>query len=119
MTQTETLDRLKTLADGHSRISSEDKQFIREQIDATGAEIELHILCRNCYRDAAALCYAIIKKRMQDEEMKSRDESPRYILKDNVDVYFGDIRVNKHTLTDELAQSIIARGFPKRYFEKC
>ena len=42
-----------------------------------------------------------------------------YILKPNVDVYFGSIRVNAATLTDELAERILARGFERKFFSKC
>ena len=56
------------------------------------------------------------------QEMEAKEgagEDPRkYILKPGVDVYFGSIRVNETTLTDELAEYILARGFMRKYFLK-
>jgi hypothetical protein len=54
---------------------------------------------------------------MQAAESDTPDER-RYILKPGVDVFFGNIRVNETTITDELAEAILARGFERKFFAK-
>ena len=73
--------------------------------------------CSSCYSDAIL----ILIKKITEENLPKKEtatDKRKYILKSGVDVWFGSIRVNVVTLTDELAEKIIARGFPTRYFDK-
>lgn len=83
-------------------------------------DVKLNKNCSSCYSDAIL----ILIKKITEENLPKKEtatditDSRKYILKSGVDVWFGSIRVNAVTLTDELAEKIIARGFPVRYFEK-
>ena len=55
----------------------------------------------------------------KEAEENAASDTRRFILKPGVDVYFGNIRVNEATLTDELAERILERGFAADYFVKC
>ena len=72
--------------------------------------------CGSCYHDAAMKCYNRATE-MQAAENETTDDR-RYILKPGVDVFFGNIRVNETTITDDLAEAILARGFERKFFAK-
>ena len=71
--------------------------------------------CVKCWHDIAVRCY----NKIAENEQPENDDTRKYILKKGVDVYFGNIRVNEATLTDELAERILARGFERKFFAKC
>lgn len=71
--------------------------------------------CVKCWHDLAVRCY----NKISENEQPENDDKRKYILKKGVDVYFGNIRVNDATLTDELAERILARGFERKLFAKC
>ena len=106
----------KTLS--KATLSKKDKAYIeRLCIDY---DVKLNKNCSSCYSDAIL----ILIKKITEENLQKKEtatattDNRKYILKSGVDVWFGSIRVNAVTLTDELAEKIIARGFPTRYFEK-
>lgn len=104
----------KTLS--KATLSKKDKAYI-EGLCST-YDVRLNKNCSSCYSDAILI---LIKKITEDNLPKKKTattDNRKYILKSGVDVFFGSIRVNAITLTDELAERIIARGFPTRYFEK-
>ena len=112
----------KTLS--KATLSKKDKSYI-EGLCST-YDVKLNKNCSSCYSDAILI---LIKKITEENLPKKETEaeaeaeaattdSRKYILKSGVDVWFGSIRVNAITLTDELAEKIIAKGFPVRYFEK-
>ena len=106
----------KTLS--KATLSKKDKAYIEGL--CTNYDVKLNKKCSSCYSDAILI---LIKKITEENLPKKETEtaimdSRKYILKSGVDVWFGSIRVNAVTLTDELAQKIIAKGFPTRYFEK-
>ena len=110
--------RRKTLS--KATLSKKDKAYI-EGLCST-YDVKLNKKCSSCYSDAILI---LIKKITEENLPKKETETAtattddrKYILKEGVDVWFGSIRVNAVTLTDELAQRIIAKGFPTRYFEK-
>ena len=82
--------------------------------------VKLNKKCSSCYSDAIL----ILIKKITEENLPKKEnttattDNRKYILKEGVDVWFGSIRVNAVTLTDELAERIIAKGFPTRYFDK-
>lgn len=104
----------KTLS--KATLSKKDKAYI-EGLCST-YNVKLNKKCSSCYSDAILI---LIKKITEDNLPKKETattDNRKYILKSGVDVWFGSIRVNAITLTDELAERIIARGFPTRYFDK-
>lgn len=108
-------DRLKDVAaKAAASLTKSDKDFITRVSKEMGVKFTPRPHCPNCYADQAVLLWKAVK----DAEAAHQDE-PQYILKDGVDVIFGSIRVCKDTLTDELAERIIARGFNKIFFAKC
>ena len=106
--------RSKTLS--KATLSKKDKTYIEEL--CTDYDVHLNKKCSSCYSDAIL----ILIKKITEENLPKKEtataDSRKYILKSGVDVWFGSVRVNAVTLTDELAQKIIARCFPVRYFEK-
>ena len=111
------IEKLKELYRNKS-LSKKDKAYIEGL--CTNYDVKLNRKCSSCYSDAILI---LIKKITEENLPKNETETAttdnrKYILKSGVDVWFGSIRVNEVTLTDELAQRIIARGFPTRYFDK-
>ena len=111
------IEKLKELY-RNKTLSKNDKAYI-EGLCLT-YDVKLNKKCSSCYSDAILI---LIKKITEDnlpkkETATNTTDSRKYILKSGVDVWFGSIRVNAVTLTDELAERIIARGFPTRYFDK-
>ena len=103
----------KTLS--KATLSKKDKAYI-EGLCST-YDVKLNKNCSSCYSDAIL----ILIKKITEENLPKKEtttDSRKYILKSGVDVWFGSIRVNAVTLTDDLAKRIIAKGFPTRYFEK-
>ena len=99
----------------HKTVSKKDKAYI-EGLCST-YDIKLNKKCSSCYSDEIL----ILIKKITEENLPKKEtatDNRKYILKSGVDVWFGSIRVNVVTLTDDLAKKIIARGFPTRYFEK-
>ena len=98
-------------------LSKKDKSYI-EGLCST-YDVKLNKKCSSCYSDAIL----ILIKKITEENLPKKEnatattDNRKYILKSGVDVWFGSIRVNAVTLTDELAEKIIAKGFPTRYFE--
>lgn len=112
----EILKRVERIAKDPKTMTAEDRAFLREVAPELGVTIK-NTRCKDCYTDAAILCAIGCKKMLAPEN--PQDDPRRYILKSGVDLYFGSIRVNEITLTDELAERIIAKGFERKYFAKC
>ena len=107
------IEKLKELY--HKTLSKKDKAYIEGL--CSDYDVKLNKKCSSCYNDATL----ILIKKITEENLPKKEtatDNRKYILKSGVDVWFGSIRVNVVTLTDDLAKKIIARGFPTRYFEK-
>lgn len=104
----------KTLS--KATLSKKDKAYI-EMLCAT-YYVKLNKKCSSCYSDAILILIKKITEENLPKKETATTDNRKYILKSGVDVWFGSIRVNAVTLTDELAEKIIAKGFPTRYFEK-
>lgn len=117
MTQ-EQKERLRDIINaGAKGMTADDRAFIRELAKQNGIVIK-NTRCKNCYFDAAVdLSWKEKEKEIGAGAEKNADR--RFVLRPGVDVYFGSVRVNAETLTDELAERIIARGFEKKFFAKC
>lgn len=113
----ETINRLERLVKSPSTMSAEDRSFVREIAPEFGVEIR-NTRCKDCYVDAATLCLIEARKRIAPEQ-KPEEDKRKYILKAGTDVYFGSVRVNEATITDELASRLIERGFERKFFVKC
>ena len=113
----ETINRLERIVNNKSAISTEDRAFVREVAPEFGVEIR-NTRCKDCYADAAVLCLIEARKRIAPEQ-KPEEDKRKYILKAGTDVYFGHVRVNEATITDELAARLIERGFERKFFVKC
>ena len=111
----EEINKLKELYRNKS-LSKSDKVYI-EGLCAT-YYIKLNKKCSSCYSDAILILIKKITEENLPKKETATTDNRKYILKSGVDVWFGSIRVNAVTLTDELAEKIIARGFPTRYFDK-
>lgn len=106
--------RKKTLS--KATFSKKDKAYI-EGLCST-YDVKLNKKCSSCYSDAILILIKKITEENLPKKETATTDNRKYILKSGVDVFFGSIRVNAVTLTDDLAERIIARGFPTRYFEK-
>ena len=104
----------KTLS--KATLSKKDKVYIEEL--CTAYDVHLNKKCSSCYSDAILILIKKITEENLPKKETATTDNRKYILKSGVDVWFGSIRVNAVTLTDELAEKIIARGFPTRYFDK-
>ena len=104
----------KTLS--KATLSKKDKAYI-EGLCST-YDVKLNKNCSSCYSDAILILIKKITEENLPKKETATTDSRKYILKEGVDVWFGSVRVNAITLTDELAEKIIAKGFPVRYFEK-
>ena len=109
------IEKLKELY-RNKTLSKKDKAYI-EGLCST-YDVKLNKKCSSCYSDAILILIKKITEENLPKKETATTDNRKYILKSGVDVWFGSIRVNEVTLTDDLAQKIIARGFPTRYFEK-
>ena len=109
------IEKLKELYRNKS-LSKKDKTYI-EMLCAT-YYVKLNKKCSSCYSDAILILIKKITEENLPKKETATTDNRKYILKSGVDVWFGSIRVNAVTLTDDLAERIIARGFPIRYFDK-
>lgn len=92
-----------------NRATKTEKLVLETEAQERG--IALNRQCPNCYVDAAAQIYASLP-----EPATESASERKWVLRKGVDVLFGGIRVNEATLTDELAERIVARGFCKMFF---
>lgn len=109
------IEKLKELY-RNKTLSKKDKAYI-EGLCST-YDVKLNKKCSSCYSDAILILIKKITEENLPKKETATTDNRKYILKSGVDVWFGSIRINAITLTDELAERIIARGFPTRYFEK-
>ena len=111
-------DRLRAILNaGAKGMTADDRAFVRELAKENAIDIK-NTRCKDCYLDAAVALLRLDREKETAENEQETDER-RYVLHPGVDVYFGSVRVNAETLTDELAERIIARGFEKKFFVKC
>lgn len=99
------------------KVTKEQRERVREIATELGVAIPEKTRCNSCWLDTALMCYNELENRTATTDAST--EGRKYVLKPNVDLLFGGIRINAATLTDELAEHIIKRGFETKYFEKC
>lgn len=105
---------LHDLAGGKEKIEKEKKAYLRKVAKELGIKQPENPRCANCWRDVATLCW--IEARMRLEGAEQAAPTGRYVLREGVDVVFFGHRINAATITDELAQNLIEKGFPTKYF---
>ena len=114
----EMIERLAELTkDANAQMSKEDKEYIAGACKALAIEFEPKSRCKDCYYDAAMQCLMKLREATAKEDAK--EDERKFILRPNLDVYFGNVRVNESTITDDLARELIAQGFDKKLFVKC
>lgn len=114
----EMIDRLTELTkDANAQMSKENKEYIAGACEALSIEFEPKSRCKDCYYDAAMQC--LMKLRAKKAKECAKEDDRKFILRPNLDVYFGNVRVNESTITDDLARKLIAQGFDKKFFVKC
>lgn len=115
----ETIDikkQLTEIASKADKLTADDRKTVTAECERLGIKFEPKKAgCKSCYQDAALACLDALRNNGQAAEHDGR----AYVLRKGVDVFFGSIRVNEHTLTDELAERIIARGFDTKFFARC
>lgn len=111
-----------------TKLTKADKAFLVDAAARAGVDAAIeNPRCGTCWHELAMRIYEAIEEQpTEPEEAEQVDAKPepRYVLKKGVDVIFGKVgrvgvRVNALTLTDELAEKLLAAGFPQKYFEKC
>lgn len=109
-----------------SELTKEQTNRIREIAGELGVSIPKKTRCKLCWMNIAVECFEKIKDAETESETvnetaktDANENGCKYVLKPYVDLFFGSLRINSATITDELAEQIIKDGFDKRYFEKC
>lgn len=97
-------------------LTKEQKDFVREQANNFLIPFKTRARCTSCYHDTALKIYNAIVQ--NEQTIGIEDDGRKYVLKAGVDLYFGNVRVNAATITDELAERILAQGFERKYFVK-
>lgn len=98
-------------------LTKEQLSRVREIAEELGVSLPTKRQCKLCWINTAVECYSRLEEKSAMTD--ANNEGRKYVLKPNVDLFFGSVRVNAATITDELAEKIIKRGFNKKYFEKC
>ena len=104
---------LKEFADA-KRFSQVEKDFLISEAKRLNIAVNVKDGCSSCYRDLAVLIYNAEKF---EADIKEVLQNKKYILKKDVDILFGGVRVNALTLTEAIAKRMIGAGL-QRYFEK-
>lgn len=120
MTTKEMQDRLREIVNKAARnLTDEDKDFLVFAGDQMNVQRGGKSGCVKCWHDFAMKIWNALQEQAEPEAEAEEKEERKYILRKGLDVYFGSIRVNEATLTDALAEKILARGFDRKFFVKC
>lgn len=110
-------DKLREIVNTPARqLTKEQQDRVQEIARKLGVSLPVKQKCKSCWIDTAVLCYNELEKKTAKTDTST--EVRKYVLKPDVDLLFGGLRINAATMTDELGQRIIARGFETKYFEK-
>lgn len=120
MSNEEIKNKLREIVNKSARlITDEEREYLKELAEKLSIAPDVKKNCAKCWHSLAMECWQSIAAQEEEDAPKSAETDRKYVLKKGVDLLFGSIRVNELTLTDELAENIIARGFEKKWFEKC
>jgi len=99
-------------------VTKEDKKELTRI--ANGLELKVaNASCKSCWIDLAVLCW----QKLQDTQkevltgggVEDSKEKGRWGVRPGLDVYFLGQRVNECTITDALAENLLAKGFPRKF----
>lgn len=94
-----------------SEVTAEEKQVIKEACEEAGIKYTERKKCPNCIIDLAIKAYGILNK---DEETET-ESTAKWAVRPGLDVVYRGRRINAATITDALAEEILAEGFPKMF----
>lgn len=100
-------------------LTKKEKDFLIAEAKRLNIEFEVRPDCGNCYQDLALQIYLAEKEAEVELPELSDLSDKKYVLKEGTDfiiVGTGE-RVNEATLTDEMAERLVAKGLTK-FFEK-
>lgn len=119
MEKEQALEQLRAVVNKPAKqLTEEDRATVAAIAGELGVAFTGRKGCKSCIHDWAIMCAKELEKAPQEQEQEEQPKR-KYKLKAGTDVYFGNIRVNELTLTDELAGRLLARGFERKYIEVC
>lgn len=95
-----------------SEVTDEEKQVIKGACEEAGIKYTTRKRCPNCIIDLAIKAYGVLAK--DDEQTKSKSTA-KWAVRPGLDVVYRGRRINATTITDTLAEEILAEGFPKMF----
>lgn len=90
------------------QVRKEDREKLREiakEYDVPFKEKN----CNNCWIDLAVTIW----KKLESSQGSNEGKKGRWSVRKNLNVIYRNIIVNEVTITDELAEELLAKGFPK------
>lgn len=119
MEKEQALEQLRAVVNKPAKqLTEEDRATVEAIAGELGVTFTGRKGCKSCIHDWAIMCAKELEKEPQEQEQEEKPKR-KYKLKAGIDVFFGNIRVNELTLTDELAERLLARGFERKYIEVC
>lgn len=102
---------------GGAGLTDDDKKNVIDFAkEITGEQVTFaNKKCRNCVIDKAVELYKVLKDSEGVEDVMPEDGRKYHLPFGKVLNYFGTL-ITEQELTDTLAESIIAKGFPKSLF---
>lgn len=94
-----------------SEVTAEEKEVIKTACEEAGIKFSTRKKCPNCIIDLAIKAYGVLNKDEQTEE----SSTAKWAVRPGLDVVYRGRRINATTITDELAEEILAEGFPKMF----
>lgn len=94
-----------------SEVTAEDKEVIKAACEEAGIKYSDRKKCPNCIIDLAIKAYGALIKDEQSEETSTA----KWAVRPGLDVVYRGRRINATTITDTLAEEILAEGFPKMF----
>lgn len=111
MEKQEIIVELRSMIDaGKEGLSAANRKRLRVLCEQYGVTIA-NTRCKSCYLDAAII---LTDKLRRD----AGEETRKYLLRDGARVMWGGGWISNATLTDEAAERMLRKGFPKRWFAK-
>ncbi len=98
---------LRELADKKT-FDAFEKTYIRKASEKMSVPFNPKAKCPNCYKDQVMVLLAKIAEVKIAETPKKSISKDQFILKEGVDIIWRGIRVNAHTLTNEIARKMIS-----------
>lgn len=94
-----------------SEVTAEEKEAIKTACEDAGIKFAIRKKCPNCIIDLAIKAYGILNK----DEQTEAESTAKWAVRPGLDVVYRGRRINATTITDALAEEILAEGFPKMF----